>query len=163
MVNELKQPFEKFEPIVQPDKRVESFEGRSLEQESIPESAFSSTTKKLEPKEPVASVQAVPTPVVSAAPQKTERLQDIEGILSADLDFIYKSMPPEVQAEFKKQGEQTAHEIDSMVSKGKVRAKKIVRLIVRWLRIIPGINKFFLEQEAKIKTDNILHKYTDTI
>jgi len=25
-----------------------------------------------------------------------------------------------------------------------------------WLKILPGVNKFFLEQEAKIKTDKIL-------
>ena len=33
---------------------------------------------------------------------------------------------------------------------------KIIDVIKKWLSIIPGINKFFLEQEAKIKTDKIM-------
>jgi len=27
---------------------------------------------------------------------------------------------------------------------------------MNWLKLIPGVNKFFLEQEAKIKTDEVL-------
>jgi hypothetical protein len=34
--------------------------------------------------------------------------------------------------------------------------KKILALIRDWLKLIPGVNRFFLEQEAKIKTDKIL-------
>jgi hypothetical protein len=37
-----------------------------------------------------------------------------------------------------------------------VSTKKIFVLIRAWLKIIPGVNRFFLEQEAKIKTDKIL-------
>ena len=43
-----------------------------------------------------------------------------------------------------------------MVSAAKVHSKKILKAIVGWLKMIPGVNKFFLEQEAKIKTDKIL-------
>ena len=38
----------------------------------------------------------------------------------------------------------------------KIQVKKIFILIISWLKIIPGVNKFFLEQEAKIKADRIL-------
>jgi hypothetical protein len=38
----------------------------------------------------------------------------------------------------------------------KFKVKAIVDLIKKWLAIIPGVNKFFLEQEAKIKTDQII-------
>jgi hypothetical protein len=34
--------------------------------------------------------------------------------------------------------------------------KKIVQAIVEWLKLVPGINKFFIKQTAKIKTDKIL-------
>ena len=37
------------------------------------------------------------------------------------------------------------------------KAKKIFQLILEWLKLLPGINRFFLEQEAKIKTDRIIH------
>jgi hypothetical protein len=28
---------------------------------------------------------------------------------------------------------------------------------LQWLKLLPGVNRFFLEQEAKIKTDRIIH------
>jgi hypothetical protein len=34
-----------------------------------------------------------------------------------------------------------------------------LKLIREWLLIIPGVNKYFLEQEAKIKTDKIQQLY----
>ena len=43
----------------------------------------------------------------------------------------------------------------------KVKVKKILKLILEWLRILPGINRFFLEQEAKIKTDRIIQLKED--
>jgi len=38
----------------------------------------------------------------------------------------------------------------------------IMELVYEWLRMIPKVNKFFLEQEAKIKTDKLL-KYAETV
>jgi hypothetical protein len=43
-----------------------------------------------------------------------------------------------------------------MLDKGKVNVKKVRDLIIKWLRIIPGVNRYFLEQEAKIKSDRLL-------
>jgi len=43
-----------------------------------------------------------------------------------------------------------------MVGSFKIKARKVLHLIRDWLKIIPGINKYFLEQEAKIKTDKII-------
>jgi len=65
-------------------------------------------------------------------------------------------MTPEKQGEFKQKGEETAGKIRSMVETAKENARKIFDLIRDWLRVIPGVNRFFLEQEAKIKTDKIL-------
>ena len=42
------------------------------------------------------------------------------------------------------------------MDKAKLKVKKVVNLIKKWLTMIPGVNKFFLEQEAKIKTDEIV-------
>src|SRR3989339_290175 len=53
-------------------------------------------------------------------------------------------------------GEKTARTINTMIETGKVHAKKIIELIRKWLSIVPGINKFFVEQQAKIKTDKIM-------
>lgn len=81
----------------------------------------------------------------------------IEKILNEDLDYIYKDLPPKIAEEFKIKEAQTAEFIDRLMSKSKINIKKIIKSIIEWLKIIPGINKFFLEQEAKIKADKILH------
>ena len=43
-----------------------------------------------------------------------------------------------------------------MVRGFRVKVKRVLELIYEWLKTIPGVNKFFLEQEAKIKTDEIM-------
>ena len=60
------------------------------------------------------------------------------------------------QVAFKKAGEETVAQIDVLLSETKLRINKIIDLIKKWLKMIPGVNKFFLEQEAKIKTDKII-------
>jgi hypothetical protein len=83
-------------------------------------------------------------------------LVKIEKILEEDLESFYFSMPPEKQQIFKEKGEETATKIEKMVEAGKVVARKVLKLIRAWLKFIPGVNKFFLEQEAKIKTDKVV-------
>jgi len=46
--------------------------------------------------------------------------------------------------------------INTLLDKAKINLGKIASLIRKWLSIIPGVNKFFLEQEAKIKADEIM-------
>jgi hypothetical protein len=85
----------------------------------------------------------------------------IEGILEEDLSDFYASLSPDKQIQFRLKGEETVSKIMAVVSKTRVNARKIFKLIKVWLKTIPGVNRFFLEQEAKIKTDKILH-VTDT-
>lgn len=82
--------------------------------------------------------------------------EEIEDILEEDLKELYVTMPPDKQVEFREKGEETRSKIRQLVSSAKVNAKKIFALIRAWLKIIPSVNRFFLEQEAKIKTDKIL-------
>ncbi|PIR93168.1 hypothetical protein COT99_02250 [Candidatus Falkowbacteria bacterium CG10_big_fil_rev_8_21_14_0_10_43_10] len=83
-------------------------------------------------------------------------VKEIEQVLSGDLEDIYFQLPPDIQQKFKREGEAAARKIKGLLDRAKVNAKKIARLIMDWLKIIPGINKFFLEQEGKIKTDEVL-------
>jgi len=54
------------------------------------------------------------------------------------------------------QGTNGVFQIISMsVRTAKFSFRKALGLIRDWLRIIPGVNRFFLEQEAKIKADKI--------
>jgi hypothetical protein len=80
----------------------------------------------------------------------------IDNILAEGLSEVFLKMKPAEQQKFKKQGEETAAKINLLLSQTKIKVNKIIELIKRWLSIIPGINKFFLEQEAKIKTDKII-------
>ena len=82
--------------------------------------------------------------------------QEIENILEANLEDLYINMPREKQIEFKKKGEETANKIVVLLKEVKIQVKKILNLIIEWLSIIPGINKVFIKQEAKIKTDKII-------
>jgi hypothetical protein len=91
-----------------------------------------------------------------AAPVKDELTQEVESVLEEDLDEMFENLPPEKQQEFKEKGEETAGMIKLMIGSTKVKSRKIVHWIKDWLKMIPGINKFFLEQEAKIKTDKLL-------
>jgi hypothetical protein len=104
-------------------------------------------------------IGAITQPAPIAAPQtpaKSPVLEKIEDILEEDLEQIYFQMPPNKQAEFNKVGEETASRINLLLRGVNVQVRKILDLIIRWLKIIPGINKYFLEQEAKIKTDELL-------
>lgn len=89
-------------------------------------------------------------------PVKDNVLSQLEHILEEDLAEIYFNLPPEKQKKFHDKGDEIAGKIHKMIIDLKVKAKKVLNLVRGWLKIIPGINKFFLEQEAKIKTDKIM-------
>lgn len=80
----------------------------------------------------------------------------IESILEKDLEELYMSMPDDKKQEFKEKGEETAGKINVLLKGVKIQVGKIINLIADWLNIIPRVNKFFIKQTAKIKTDEIL-------
>lgn len=88
--------------------------------------------------------------------QKSPMIKRIEGILEEDLNEVYFKMTDEKKKEFKRVGEETAMSIAEILKNPKYKIKNVLDLIRKWLLLIPGINKFFLEQEAKIKTDKLI-------
>ena len=98
----------------------------------------------------------VDTKSVKKISKDEKRVKQIEEILSDDLDEIYMSMDEELQQNFKKKGEETARKINQLLKKTKIKIKQIINLIKDWLKMIPGVNKFFVEQESKIKCDELL-------
>lgn len=112
-------------------------------------------------------VQADAAPIVAALPsttvgpeapamRKDEVTIEVQEIMQDGLGDTFRSMSPEDRERFRAKGEEVAGEIAVMVRDFKVEAKRVILLIRDWLLTIPGVNKFFLEQEAKIKTDRIL-------
>lgn len=95
--------------------------------------------------------------VAPAIPQVQDEVSiRIEKILESGLADEYAKLSPIAKQEFKIKGEETTAKIRELLRDTHIKVKKIFYLIIEWLRILPGINKFFLEQEAKIKTDAII-------
>lgn len=97
---------------------------------------------------------------VSSRPQalgvKTARVREIEHILSEHIEDLYRRLPEQEKANFRDRGETAAQEIDTLLGQAKVKVKQILQIIISWLSLIPGINKFFIEQQAEIKTNKLL-------
>lgn len=94
-----------------------------------------------------------------AAPQarpKTEARTKLEGIMTTGLADMYRTMTPQEQAAFRKRSMETATALEEMMTNFKATARKVAKLIHGWLSSIPRVNRFFLEQETKLKTDEIM-------
>jgi hypothetical protein len=138
---------------VAPDTRIEqesSFEagGRSreavrpIEAASLRESAPGSATP-------------APAPVAIVQTKDAYHVK-VERILEDNLGDVYLSMPQQTRILFKARGEEAASKLRTMIESAKVKAQTVLHLIREWLKLIPSVNRYFLEQEAKIKTDKII-------
>jgi hypothetical protein len=91
-----------------------------------------------------------------------QEIEQLEEILSAGLENIYQDLSLDAKKIFKVKGEQAASRIQLLLQDSKVKINGILEIIRSWLLAIPGINRFFLEQEAKIKTDKIISWHDHT-
>jgi len=113
--------------------------------------------EKGSPKDKRPQAQSTATaPVIPAVSYQEKRAQEIDQILEDGLNEIFLSLPENERQDFKKKGEETVTKINQLLSKTKVHLNKIIALIRDWLQLIPGVNRFFLEQEAKIKAAKII-------
>ncbi|MFH1145923.1 MAG: hypothetical protein V1707_03105 [bacterium] len=106
------------------------------------------TKEQIQPAAPVA-----PAPAVLS---KELEVQQVEMVLSEGLDSVYQQLTPEQQIEFKERGEEVAVKISKLLKEATVKVGEIISLIVSWLKTLPGINKFFAENQAKIKAGKLL-------
>lgn len=105
----------------------------------------------------ISAAEALPQAAPAVLPvHKSPLLLEIESIMEDNLREIYQNMPDELKLKFNSEGEKTAGEINNLMQSLKATTKKLIDMLKKWLLIIPGINKFFLEQEAKIKADKIM-------
>ncbi|MFA6428075.1 MAG: hypothetical protein WCW02_00825 [Candidatus Buchananbacteria bacterium] len=102
--------------------------------------------------QPVASSNTVN----QANAQSEKMVKAIEDILEEDLNEVYFALPPQEQIIFKQEGEKAARKIFDLLKGVTIKVREVIRAIAGWLKVIPGINRFFLEQEVKIKTAKIL-------
>lgn len=135
-------------PEVKPEKVREALEQHGSRFEQHPEVPVQ--MKETPSNAPPAP--ATPLPIDVA----TQQLQQVEQVLAEGLQDIFASLPPAEQQKFKVAGEQAAQEVFSLLGQVKVKVSSIVDVIRRWLSTIPGVNKFFVEQEAKIKAQKLV-------
>lgn len=117
------------------------------DEENFLEEAIGALSEKLK------SGKKKPTKIPQA---KDETVLQIEKIMEAGLSDAFAELSVVQRQEFKIKGEEVAWEIRNILRHTHVKVKKIFKLIFEWLKMLPGINKFFLEKEAKIKTDRIM-------
>lgn len=126
---------------------------------NIEQAAEAVPEKKVERVRPVAekAVEGGLAAQSSVSSVQKRREEAIDKILSEGLNDIFLSMTPAKQKEFQVKGEETVKKINVLLGEAKVKVNKIIDLIKKWLKIIPGVNKFFLEQETKLKVDKIMN------
>lgn len=148
-------------PVLEvPESSSVAADALALEQVQETEDAFLEHAPTQEQAAPPVSTNGqaapTPTPAVVATVEKDAVFLDVEKILEEGLGAYFTQLPESAKERFQKKGEEVASHIAQMVRELRVKAKEVILLIRDWLLTIPGVNKFFLEQEAKIKTDRIL-------
>lgn len=159
------QPSPTLEPRIETPVRTEEMSSveadeRAYEQRPEAKEHFLEEAKETaptsRPSAPRASQPARPPAAAAPARKMDDITLHVEEILEKDLGELYASLPDDAKPLFKKKGEEASRQISTMLQTFRVEASHVLRLIRDWLLTIPKVNKFFLEQEAKIKTDAIL-------
>lgn len=99
--------------------------------------------------------QQAAAPVAVVVP-KDEVTIEVEKILEYGLGDYIPDMPEVARERFLKKGGEVASQLSTMVRTLNVQVNLVVTLIKEWLLTIPGVNRYYIEQEAKIKTDQIV-------
>ncbi len=145
-------------------KNIEKIPSREQGQEKIdkdreipaPEKTLEKKSEEQEKKDEIISDDDVQGSQGEILSESQERMKKIDDILAYGLNDIFLSMSPEKQEEFRRKGEETRDKINQLLNKAKLSIGKIVILIRKWLSLIPKVNRYFLEKEAKIKADKII-------
>lgn len=162
-----------YNAVVMPDLKKEPAATLDSEKIRLPETNFEIPEKTAVEKEPLPSEEEKISGAEQILPKKPVRrpitvgrvpladpiTQKIEKIMEENVGDAYSRLSPLAKQEFKLKGEVTAQKISELLKSTHIKVKKIFKLILEWLKILPGVNRFFLEQEAKIKTDRIIELY----
>ncbi len=143
-----------FKPEVKSEPVLEKAPENIVEKSALEKKAEQEGATKAEVREGASTVTSTaPTPTDD---YHARREAEIDAFLSEGLSETFLAMSPAKQKEFKEEGEITAKKINVLLDATKINLGKIISLIKHWLGLITGINRFFLDQEAKIKADKII-------
>lgn len=135
---------------IAPETNIEQLEKRPMEIKED-KGGLAETVKNLSEKLGLSKKKPTIIPQV-----RDDLMIKVETILEEGLKEAFQELTPVQRQEFKIKGEETAFQVRDLLKATHVKVKSIFRLILEWLKMLPGINRFFLEQEAKIKADKIL-------
>lgn len=133
-------------------------ERAALEQATEQKDAFLERSHEQVPETSSVVAEAAPqaqVAVVEAAPPD-EVMTEVEKILEDGLGNFVETMPEDARQRFLAKGREVSTSIAVMVRSFKVELRSVIHLVREWLMTIPSVNRYFLEQEAKIKTDRII-------
>lgn len=131
-----------------PEKSIE----KGFETQETPKSFNPEKIKEI-PVEPSRHTSPV-VPFVLTEPVVLQK--KVEKILEEGLEQLYFELNPEEQAKFRNLGENTAQKITGLLQQAKVKIEEILSLIRQWLMSVGDVNRYYAEQEAKIKASKIL-------
>jgi hypothetical protein len=150
-------------PVKSADEQVDALSSKEADErvrESLAESQDEILHAEAVPELDAARESSARVPAQGQTPvpvsSRDEVTIEVEKILEEGMGPFFQSLPPEARPVFKQKGEEASVRISDMIRTLKVSVKKVTELILAWLRTIPGVNKYFLAQEAKIKTDRIM-------
>ncbi len=129
-----------------------TFEQSAERKDEFLEAALEEAPTSMVPATGTAPAEEV-APVVAASDEVT---LEVEKIMEDGLGDYVEAMPEEARQRFLAKGRDVSTQIAVMVRSFKVELRRTIDLIRDWLLTIPGVNRYFLEQEAKIKTDRII-------
>ncbi|MCX6799528.1 MAG: hypothetical protein NT091_00055 [Candidatus Falkowbacteria bacterium] len=88
--------------------------------------------------------------------ENKQHLKAIEMILEDGLGAIITTLDPQNKTEFINGGEKLAQELKAMLERSENKPLDMIKRITKWLEIAKIKNQNYLEQAAKIKTDQLL-------
>lgn len=142
-----------FKPEVKTEQVSENIQENVIEKSALEKKVEKEGAVKAEVKE---GASIIPAAASTTDDYHKRREIQIDACLSEGLNETFLAMTPDKQKLFKEEGEVTVKKINILLDATKVNVSKIVKLIKHWLGLITGINRFFLDQEAKIKADKIV-------
>ncbi len=105
---------------------------------------------------PAAAAPSAPKRAEAPADAKDKYRVRVERALEQNLWDLYFALPQGAREKFKAEGEAAAAALRTAIEKKNVKPNAVLHAVNRWLKTIPKVNPYFLEQEAKIKTDKIM-------
>ena len=104
----------------------------------------------------------MPTEQEVKAMEKDPVTIETEKILEDGLGSTYNALPEKVKPFFRQHGEHAAKTIADMIKRRSFDPAVALDLTTAWMQLVPKANKYYLEQESKLKIDE-LAAYADTV